>query len=74
MEDNLFNNATNYLVSTLFLYRFKGRVECFSMQFVMNKCFFLNPEKKKKKNWRRSVFSFSRKTHTWIPKNDVTEM
>jgi len=25
---------------------FKGRVHCFSMQVVMNKCFLLNPEKK----------------------------
>jgi len=25
---------------------FKGRVYCFSMQVVMNKCFLLNPEKK----------------------------
>jgi len=24
---------------------FKGRVHCFSMQAVMNKCFLLNPEK-----------------------------
>jgi len=26
-------------------YTIKGRVQCFSMQFVINKCFFLNPEK-----------------------------
>jgi len=25
---------------------FKGLVQCFSMQVVMNKCFLLNPEKK----------------------------
>jgi len=25
---------------------FKGRVQCFSMQFVINLCFLLNPEKK----------------------------
>jgi len=40
--------------------RFKCRMQCFSMQelqVVMNKYFFLNPEK----NWRRSVLSFSRK-------------
>jgi len=24
----------------------KGQVQCFSMQIVMNKCFFLNPEQK----------------------------
>jgi len=35
----------------------------------MDKCFVLNSEK----NWRRSVLSFSRKTHTLILKNDVTE-
>jgi len=40
------------------------------MQVVMNKCFLLIPEK----NWRRSVLSFSRKRHTLIPKNDVTEL
>jgi len=33
------------------------------MQEVISKC-FLNPEK----NWRRSVLSFSRKTHTLILK------
>jgi len=27
-----------------------------------------------KKIWRRFVLSFSRKTHTLIPKNDVTEL
>jgi len=25
--------------------KFKGRVQCFSMQVVINKCFLLNPEK-----------------------------
>jgi len=52
---------------------FKGRVHCFSMQVVTNKCFLLSPEK----NWRRSVLSFSRKTQKkahLIPKNDVTEL
>jgi len=38
----------------------KSLVHCFSMQVVMIKCFFLNPEKK---IWRRFVLSFSRKTH-----------
>jgi len=28
------------------LYNVKGRVHCFSMQVVLNKCFLLNPEKK----------------------------
>jgi len=51
-------------------YPFKDPVHCFSMQFVINKCFLLNPEKN---NWRRSVLSNSRKTHTLIPKNDVYE-
>jgi len=48
-------------------------VQCFSTQVVINKCFLLNPEKK---FWRRSVLLFSRKTlktHTLIPKNDVTD-
>jgi len=52
---------------------FNGRVHCFSMQVIMNKSFLLNP----KQNWLRSVLSFSRKTpktHTLIPKNDVTEL
>jgi len=44
---------------SMLLLPFKGRVQCFSMQVVMNKCFFLNP---KKKIWHRSVSSFSRKT------------
>jgi len=38
----------------------KGRVQCFSLQVVMNKCFLLNLEK----NWCRSVLTFSRKPHT----------
>jgi len=29
-----------------FFNHFKGRVHCFSMQVVINKCFLLNPEKK----------------------------
>jgi len=43
------------------------------MQAIMNKCFLLKPEKKIR---RRSVLSFLRKmqkTHTLIPKNDITE-
>jgi len=36
---------------------FKGSVHCFSMQFVMNKCFLLNL----KKNWRISVLPFREK-------------
>jgi len=39
----------------------KGRVQCFSMQVMMNKCFILILEKK---NLRRSVLSFFEKnTH-----------
>jgi len=37
----------------------KGRVHCFLMQIVTNKCFLPNPEK----IWCRYVLSFSRKTH-----------
>jgi len=37
---------------------FKGRVQCFSMQVVINKCFLLNPEQ----IWRIFVLSFSRIT------------
>jgi len=43
---------------------FKGRMQCFSMQVLMNKCFLVEPDK----NWRRSVLWFSRKTHTLISK------
>jgi len=32
----------------------KGRVQYFSMQVILNKCFLLNPEK----NWHRSILSF----------------
>jgi len=28
-----------------FLVAFKGRVQCFSMQIVINKCFVLHPKK-----------------------------
>jgi len=50
----------------------KGRVHCFSMQVVINKCFLLNPEKR---HWRKSIMSFSRKTQngTLYSKNGVTE-
>jgi len=39
------------------------------MQVVKNKRFLVNFEKKR----HRSVVSFSRKTHSLIPKNDVIE-
>jgi len=45
---------------------FKGRVQCFSMQVVMNKCFLLNPEKDLA--LIRLSFYF-----TLIPKNDVID-
>jgi len=39
------------------------------MQVVINKCFHLNHEK----ICHKSVLPLSRKTHTLIPKNDITE-
>jgi len=42
------------------------------MQVVMNKCFLLNPENKLAQI-RLVVFEKHEKTHTLIPKNDVTE-
>jgi len=42
------------------------------MQVVINKCFLLNPEKKSAQI-RLVVFKKNAKTHTLIPKNDVTE-
>jgi len=51
---------------------FEGRVQCFSMQVIMNKCFFLNPEKNFAQI-RLVVFEKNAKTHALIPKNDVTE-
>jgi len=38
------------------------------MQVVMNKCFLINPEK-----LRLVVFEKTTKSHTLIPKNNVTE-
>jgi len=42
------------------------------MQVVINKCFILNPEKNLALI-RFVVFKKNAKTHTLIPKNDVTE-
>jgi len=42
------------------------------MQIVINKCFLLNP-KKKLAQIRLVVFEKNAKTHTLIPKNNVTE-
>jgi len=61
----MYRSVSNIILNNNFC--FKGRVHCFSMQVV------INPEKK---NWRRSVLSFSRKmqkTHNFISKNDDTE-
>jgi len=41
------------------------------MQIIINKCFLLNPEKVVQ--IRLVVFEKNEKTHTLIPKNDVTE-
>jgi len=52
----------------------KGRVHCFSMQVVMNKCFLLNSEKKKKfAQIRLFVFEKNTKNARLIPKNGITE-
>jgi len=60
-----------YVINSL-----KGRVQCFSMQVVINKCFFLNPEKKLAQI-RLVVFEKNAKIAQLqripIPKNDVTE-
>jgi len=57
------------MTSTFFL--FKAPVPCFSMQVVMNKCFLLNPEKKK--NLAQIRLDVFEKNAPLIPKNDVTE-
>jgi len=43
----------------------KGRVHCFSMQVVMNKCFLLNSEKKFvfKKNSKKCTFNSKKWRH-----------
>jgi len=48
---------------------FKSLVHCFSMQVVMKKCFFLNPEKK----LAQIRFVVFEKYAPLNPKNDVTE-
>jgi len=52
--------------------KIKGRVHCFSMQVVVNKCFLLNPEKNLTQI-RLVVFEKNVKNATLSPKNDVTE-
>jgi len=59
--------CTAILVYLKFL--FKGRVHCYSMQFVMNKCFLLNPEK----NLAQIRLVIFEKNAPLFPKNDVTE-
>jgi len=68
----LFSNINFKYFSVIAQVWIKGRVHCFSMQVVMNKCFLLNPEKNLAQI-RLVVFENNAKTHTLIPKNDVTE-
>jgi len=56
----------------IFLLNIKGRVHCFSMQVVMNKCFLLKSGKKLAQI-RLVVFKKNAKIAHLIPKNDVTE-
>jgi len=51
--------------------KIKGRVHCFSMQVVTNKCILLNPEKDLAQI-RLVVFKKNAKNPPLIPKNDVT--
>jgi len=67
------NFSVNYKVySCVILSHFKGWVQCFSMQVVVNKCFLLNPEKNLAQI-RLVIFEKNAKTHTFISKNDVTK-
>jgi len=50
----------------------KGRVHCYSMQVVTNKCFLLN-SKTKLAQTRLFIFEKNAKSAPLIPKNDVTE-
>jgi len=63
---------TKYLHSNQFSNLLKGRVHCFSMQVVINNCFFLHPEKNLALI-RLVVFEKNAKNGPLIPKNDVTE-
>jgi len=49
----------------------KGRMHCFSMQVIMNKCFLLNPEKNA--HIRLVTFKKNAKNAPLISKNVVTE-
>jgi len=53
-------------------YNLKGWVQCFSMQVVMNKCFYLNL-KKNLVQIHLVVPRNMQKMHTLILKNDITE-
>jgi len=59
--------STNHLKTKI-----KGRVHCFSMQVVINKCFLLNPEKNLTQI-RLVVIEKNAKNPHSIPKNDVSE-
>jgi len=48
----------------ILLFSIKGRVHCFSVQVVMNKCFLRNPEKKKKKLAQIRLVVFEKNAHT----------
>jgi len=56
-------------ILTFYVGLLKGRMRCFSMQFVMNKCFLPNPEK----NLAQIRLVVFKKNTPLIPKNDVTE-
>jgi len=50
--------------------KFKGRVQCFSMQDELK---FLSPKPwKKLAQIRLAIFEKTQKPHTLIPKNDIT--
>jgi len=72
-EENKPNDPEKILTTIDNVDTFKGRVHCFSMQVVMNKCFVQNPQKILALIRFYVVFEKNAKTHTLIPKNDVTE-
>jgi len=45
-EEILWNSSSQAIHQGQIANHFKGRVQCFSMQVVMDKCFLLNPENK----------------------------
>jgi len=62
----------NYSIASTTLMGFNGRMQCFSMQVMINNCFLLNPENNFAQI-RFVVFENNAEIHTLIPKNDVTE-